>query len=403
MRILSIFFTNDRKCIIASMLSKTGNYRLYYSLYPFEKKDMICENSFMVVPIGIKKGKLIYKEKNQVKHFYVPNCNASGFLNNVRSIDYNTLLYDTYKNLSLSVTNDRGGNIVFVNQDKLNIPLHFIVKNCYFLDSKTLILLCSSTLNSSMLVYYSIPERELNYLKMTSQLTFPLSFFEHQIIGEKKIPCLTHIDRGDDTLLICLHGGPKYHYNHEYLDLIFDFYHNFNNICLVNFPGSTGYSQKYENELIGNGGVVDIEAVKSVVSYYDSQGFKIKIYGESYGAYIAICLSQFINFSIARIVSVSGFTNLFYMYLCSDSRNLIEKYFSDYSKFSPEKNLAMKELLSIRFLHGSEDKTCPIAQINYFVKKYEGMHLTVLDGFSHYEVDIKKEKIRNKRIVRLLK
>ncbi|MDF2534490.1 MAG: hypothetical protein K0R18_647 [Bacillales bacterium] len=385
------------------MLSKTGNYRLYYSLYPFEKKDMICENSFMVVPIGIKKGKLIYKEKNQVKHFYVPNCNASGFLNNVRSIDYNTLLYDTYKNLSLSVTNDRGGNIVFVNQDKLNIPLHFIVKNCYFLDSKTLILLCSSTLNSSMLVYYSIPERELNYLKMTSQLTFPLSFFEHQIIGEKKIPCLTHIDRGDDTLLICLHGGPKYHYNHEYLDLIFDFYHNFNNICLVNFPGSTGYSQKYENELIGNGGVVDIEAVKSVVSYYDSQGFKIKIYGESYGAYIAICLSQFINFSIARIVSVSGFTNLFYMYLCSDSRNLIEKYFSDYSKFSPEKNLAMKELLSIRFLHGSEDKTCPIAQINYFVKKYEGMHLTVLDGFSHYEVDIKKEKIRNKRIVRLLK
>lgn len=385
------------------MLSKTGNYRLYYSLYPFEKKDMICERSFMVVPIGIKKGKLIYKEKNQVKHFYVPNCNASGFLNNVRSIDYNTLLYDTYKNLSLSVTNDRGGNIVFVNQDKLNIPLHFIVKNCYFLDSKTLILLCSSTLNSSMLVYYSIPERELNYLKMTSQLTFPLSFFEHQIIGEKKIPCLTHINRDDDTLLICLHGGPKYHYNHEYLDLIFDFYHNFNNICLVNFPGSTGYSQKYENELIGNGGVVDIEAVKSVVSYYDSQGFKIKIYGESYGAYIAICLSQFINFSIARIVSVSGFTNLFYMYLCSDSRNLIEKYFSDYRKFSPEKNLAMKELLPIRFLHGSEDKTCPIAQINYFVKKHNGMHLTVLDGFSHYEVNIKKEKIRNKRIVRLLK
>ncbi|OTN82258.1 alpha/beta hydrolase family protein, partial [Enterococcus faecium] len=211
------------------------------------------------------------------------------------------------------------------------------------------------------------------------------------------------INRSDDTVLICLHGGPKYHYNHEYLDLIFDFYHNFNNICLVNFPGSTGYSQKYENELIGNGGVVDVEAVKSVVSYYDSQGFKIKIYGESYGAYIAICLSQFINFSIARIVSVSGFTNLFYMYLCSDSRNLIEKYFSDYRKFSPEKNLAMKELLPIRFLHGSEDKTCPIAQINYFVKKYEGMHLTVLDGFSHYEVDIKKEKIRNKRIVRLLK
>ena len=385
------------------MLSKTGNYRLYYSLYPFEKKDMICERSFMIVPIGIKKGKLIYKEKNQVNHFYVPNCKASGFLNNVRSIDYNTLLHDTYKNLSLTVTNDKGGNIVFVNQEKLNIPVHFTVKNCYFLDNKTLILLCSSTLNSSMLVYYSIPERELNYLKMTSQLTFPLSFFEHQIIGEKKIPCLTHINRSDDTVLICLHGGPKYHYNHEYLDLIFDFYHNFNNICLVNFPGSTGYFQKYENELIGNGGVVDVEAVKSVVSYYDSQGFKIKIYGESYGAYIAICLSQFINFSIARIVSVSGFTNLFYMYLCSDSRNLIEKYFSDYRKFSPEKNLAMKELLPIRFLHGSEDKTCPIAQINYFVKKYEGMHLTVLDGFSHYEVDIKKEKIRNKRIVRLLK
>ncbi|HAP8173048.1 TPA: hypothetical protein IVZ61_002943, partial [Enterococcus faecium] len=127
MRILSIFFTNDRKCIIASMLSKTGNYRLYYSLYPFEKKDMICERSFMIVPIGIKKGKLIYKEKNQVNHFYVPNCKASGFLNNVRSIDYNTLLHDTYKNLSLTVTNDKGGNIVFVNQEKLNIPVHFTV------------------------------------------------------------------------------------------------------------------------------------------------------------------------------------------------------------------------------------------------------------------------------------
>ncbi|OJG80073.1 hypothetical protein RV14_GL000732 [Enterococcus ratti] len=47
----------------------------------------------------------------------------------------------------------------------------------------------------------------------------------------------------------------------------------------MNFPGSTGYSQKYENELIGNGGI--IEAVKTVVSYYDPQGFKIKIYDES--------------------------------------------------------------------------------------------------------------------------
>lgn len=116
----------------------------------------------------------------------------------------------------------------------------------------------------------------------------------------------------------------------------------------MNFPGSTGYSQKYENELIGNGGVVDVEAVKSVVSYYDSQGFKIKIYGESYGAYIAICLSQFINFSIARIVSVSGFTNLFYMYLCSDSRNLIEKYFSDYRKFSPEKKSGNERIITYK-------------------------------------------------------
>ncbi len=71
-----------------------------------------------------------------MNHFYVPNCKASGFLNNVRSIDYNTLLHDTYKNLSLTVTNDKGGNIVFVNQEKLNIPVHFTVKIVIFLITK---------------------------------------------------------------------------------------------------------------------------------------------------------------------------------------------------------------------------------------------------------------------------
>ncbi|NSV93508.1 hypothetical protein HRH51_13970 [Enterococcus faecalis] len=403
MRILRIFLTNDRNCIIITALSETGTYSLYYSLYPFEKETLIYESSSMLVPLGIKKGRLIYKEKNQGGSFNVPNCNATGFLDNVKSLDYNTLLYDTYKESILSVVEEKGGNVAFVNQEKLNIPDHFIIKDAYFLDQKTLIILCSTTLNSSMFLFYSITERELNYSKISNQCVFPLPLFKHQIIGEKKVPCLTHTNREDKTILICLHGGPKYHYNHEYLDILFDFYSNFNNICLVNFPGSTGYNQKYENELIGQGGVVDIEAVKSVISYYDSHGFKIKIYGESYGAYIAICLSQYIHFNITRIVSVSGFTNLFYMYLFSDSRKLIEQYFSDYKKFSPEISLKAKELIPIRFLHVDKDTTCPISQVEYFIKKYEKMQLSVLEDFSHYEVLFKKEKIRNKKIIRLLK
>lgn len=63
----------------------------------------------MLVPLGIKKGRLIYKEKNQGGSFNVPNCNATGFLDNVKSLDYNTLLYDTYKESILSVVEEKEG------------------------------------------------------------------------------------------------------------------------------------------------------------------------------------------------------------------------------------------------------------------------------------------------------
>lgn len=403
MKIIQIYFSEDRKHLFLYGIEDNGIYTIYHSESPFIEKNRVYKGNLSVTPVCLKMGVFFYRDKYRKNSFNIPNCDSSELLNLETIINYRKKLFDDYCGMKFYTLEKEGGNVSYINKKRLNIPQYFIVKNGYFIDCETLILLCTSTLSHSMLLRYDIKEGILNYYKTENNHSFPIRYFKHQKIGDNKVPCLTHISKKDKVIVICFHGGPAYNYSHEYSDIIFELTKRFDNLCLVNYPGSTGYSKKYESSLIGNGGIVDIEAAKSVIEYYALQGFSIKIYGESYGAYIAICLSKYNHFDITRIVAVSGFTNLTYMYFFSDSRKLINKYFSDFKRFSPEKNLKKSSLLPIKFLHGRNDKTCPIFQIEYFVANFCNMDLTTLEGFSHYETSPKKIKIKNNVILKLLK
>lgn len=136
---LKIFLTTNRKCLILITLNKSNNYEMYYSLDPFDEISIVCTKFFEVSPINIKNSKIYYMSENKVECFYIPQRKDSDFLNNIKFIDYNTTLHDVYKNLNLFVSTHKGGNTIFVNQEKLNIPPHFIVTDCYFINTKEII------------------------------------------------------------------------------------------------------------------------------------------------------------------------------------------------------------------------------------------------------------------------
>jgi dipeptidyl aminopeptidase/acylaminoacyl peptidase len=56
----------------------------------------------------------------------------------------------------------------------------------------------------------------------------------------------------------------------------------------LNYPGSTGSGHEYTRSLFGQAGAIDVEAVTSVIDALTAEGSRVILYGESYGAFLAL-------------------------------------------------------------------------------------------------------------------
>jgi|GEM_PF-4387104 len=108
------------------------------------------------------------------------------------------------------------------------------------------------------------------------------------------MPALVYSAPGDGPLsgsglaVVALHGGPIARYGASLVPEFQLFARLGLPTVALNYPGSTGSGHEYTRTLFGRAGSIDVEAVVSVVDGLTAEGRAVLLYGESYGAFLAL-------------------------------------------------------------------------------------------------------------------
>ena len=93
---------------------------------------------------------------------------------------------------------------------------------------------------------------------------------------------------GSGLAVVALHGGPIARYGAGVMPEFQLFARLGLPTVALNYPGSTGSGHEYMRSLFGHAGAIDVEAVTSVIDSLTASGRKVILYGESYGAFLAL-------------------------------------------------------------------------------------------------------------------
>jgi pimeloyl-ACP methyl ester carboxylesterase len=94
---------------------------------------------------------------------------------------------------------------------------------------------------------------------------------------------------GSGLAVVALHGGPIARYGAALVPEFQLFARLGLPTVALNYPGSTGSGHEYTRSLFGQAGAIDVEAVTSVIDGLAAEGRRVILYGESYGAFLALC------------------------------------------------------------------------------------------------------------------
>lgn len=93
---------------------------------------------------------------------------------------------------------------------------------------------------------------------------------------------------GSGLAVVALHGGPIARYGAGVVPEFQLFARLGLPTVALNYPGSTGSGHEYTRSLFGQAGAIDVEAVTSVIDGLTAKGQRVILYGESYGAFLAL-------------------------------------------------------------------------------------------------------------------
>ena len=93
---------------------------------------------------------------------------------------------------------------------------------------------------------------------------------------------------GSGLAVVALHGGPIARYGAGVVPEFQLFARLGLPTVALNYPGSTGSGHEYTRSLFGQAGAIDVEAVTSVIDSLTAEGQRVILYGESYGAFLAL-------------------------------------------------------------------------------------------------------------------
>ena len=93
---------------------------------------------------------------------------------------------------------------------------------------------------------------------------------------------------GSGLAVVALHGGPIARFGADVVPELQLFARLGLPVVALNYPGSTGSGHEYTRSLFGQAGAIDVEAVASVIDGLMAEGHRVILYGESYGAFLAL-------------------------------------------------------------------------------------------------------------------
>ena len=96
---------------------------------------------------------------------------------------------------------------------------------------------------------------------------------------------------GSGLAVVALHGGPIARFDTGLVPEFQLFARLGLPTVALNYPGSTGSGHEYMRSLFGQAGSIDVEAVASVVDGLAAEGRRVVLYGESYGAFLALSVA----------------------------------------------------------------------------------------------------------------
>ena len=113
---------------------------------------------------------------------------------------------------------------------------------------------------------------------------------------------------GSGLAVVALHGGPIARYGAGLVPEFQLFARLGLPTVALNYPGSTGSGHEYIRSLFGQAGTIDVEAVASVVDGLAAEGRRVVLYGESYGAFLALATAA-VRPSCAGVVAWAPFAS----------------------------------------------------------------------------------------------
>jgi dipeptidyl aminopeptidase/acylaminoacyl peptidase len=193
--------------------------------------------------------------------------------------------------------------------------------------------------------------------------------------------------------VVALHGGPIARYS---ADLVPEF-QLFARLGLptvaLNYPGSTGSGHEYTRSLFGRAGSIDVEAVASVVDGLAAEGRSVVLYGESYGAFLALSVAAVRP--CAGVIAWAPFASFESLSLSGSSevRDLLQLLDGgNQSGFGRNLLTACRTIRGkVLISHGTADMRIPAAESRALAQALRGrdgagehdVHFVAMDGQGH--------------------
>lgn len=330
------------------------------------------------------------------------------FLESKKKNDYNSYKCDEFKKEIAYIVEKDAENYLFLNYKQLDFPKHLLIKDLYFINKDWLILVASSTYIEPSLFLYQISKHLLlKYEEKKKKFEDIIieNEFVHKYLSQNKTPFLISKYKSQDFIII-LHGGPHAHFNKSFHRLTYQLLNNNYSVILFNYSGSTGYTMSFEKSLYKNAGVKDLEEVCELIQWIKKnyKNVNLKIYGDSYGGYLAaMTATQKIDI-LKKIVVTGAFSNIRIMEILSNSRELISNLFSsEYFLSLDEQYRKIGVNTPVHFIHGQCDDHSPIVQIRRIAEEFPEIYLSEYPDFGHYEIDVEKMLQKEDIILKSLK
>jgi pimeloyl-ACP methyl ester carboxylesterase len=177
-------------------------------------------------------------------------------------------------------------------------------------------------------------------------------------------------DRRSNMIVVALHGGPVAQWSAKFTPELQLFAGLGATVAAPNYHGSTGYGEEFIRALEKAGGSVDLDDVVAVIGAMRAgpgrEGATVVLYGQSYGAYLALLLAATHPHLCDAVIAVAPFTSLASVASASHPGvRRIADLLRNPGRGDGELDLLRRcHTLSARLLiaHGSEDRTVPIAE-----------------------------------------